>query len=481
MKLSNIDFTTMRMIKICDTTLRTGGRKEKTPLTFKETIELAKLLDRLNVDVIAIDGIGGKKAEALRVKSVCSAVKNACVCVPVAPDGSDAEAVYAAMAEAPAKRLLVELPVSFVQMEYLSHRKPDQLLQAAGAAVEKCASLCDDVEFQALDATRADPEFLKKVIAEVIAKGAKTVTLSDSAGNMLPDEMVKFINTLKEQVPACASVTLGAACSDRISMAVSCAIAGIYAGVEELKTVSLEGDGIPLEKTVAVLTAKAQELEAGTNVHTTELGRILERMRTVADAGKSSGSPFEDGVREEGERFLSKHDSEEAVAAAAAKLGYDLSDEDGMRVYEAFRKVAEKKDKVSTRELEVLIASEAMQVPESYRLESYMVTSGNQIEATAHIKLKQNGRIVDGISLGDGPIDAAFLAIEKITGCHYELDDFQIQAITEGREALGQTIVRLRAGGKLYSGRGTSTDIIGSAVKAYVNALNKIVYEEERE
>lgn len=472
---------TMRTVKICDTTLRTGGRKEKTPLTFKETIELAKLLDRLNVDVITIDGIGGKKAEALRVKSVCSAVKKACVCVPVAPDGSDAKAVFAAMAEAPARRLLVELPVSFVQMEYLSHRKPDQLLAAAGAAVEACAALCDDVEFHALDATRADREFLYKVIAEVIAKGAKTVTLSDSAGRMLPDEMILFLKELRENVPAVAGVTLGIACSDRISMAVSCAVAGIYAGVGELKTVALEEDGIRLEKTVAVLEDKAQELSAVTNVRTTELGRVLERMHNVADAGRSSGSPFDDGVREEtNESYLSVHDTEEAVARAAAGLGYDLSDEDGMRVYEAFRKVAEKKEKVSTRELEVLIASEAMQVPESYRLESYMVTSGNQIEATAHIKLRQAGKTVDGISLGDGPIDAAFLAIEKITGCHYELDDFQIQAITEGREALGQTIVRLRAGGKLYSGRGTSTDIIGSAVKAYINALNKIVYEEER-
>jgi len=471
----------MKKIRICDTTLRTGARKEKTPLTFKETIELAKLLDRLNVDVIAIDGIAGKKAEVLRVKSVCSAVKHACISVPVAPDGSDAEAVYAAMAEAPAKRLLVEMPVSSVQMEYLSHRKPEQLLAEAASTVEKCAGLCGHVEFSALDATRAEREFLIKVLTAVIAGGAKTVTLSDSAGTMLPDEMARFIADLKENVPGIETVSLGLSCANRISMAVPCAVSGITAGIGELKTVSLGEEGISLEKTVAVLEAKARELSSSTAVHTTELGRILERMHNVADAGRSSGSPFEDGVREEQkEIFLSIHDSEEAVSKAAESLGYDLSDEDGMRVYEAFRKVAEKKETVSTKELEVIIASEAMQVPESYRLESYMVTAGNQIEATSHIKLYHNGKMMDGISLGDGPIDAAFLAIEKITGCHYELDDFQIQAITEGREALGQTIVRLRAGGKLFSGRGTSTDIIGSAVKAYVNALNKIVYEEER-
>ena len=120
-----------------------------------------------------------------------------------------------------------------------------------------------------------------------------------------------------------------------------------------------------------------------------------------------------------------------------------------------------------------------MQVPPTYRLDAYVITTGNTISATAHMKLTKNGAPMEGVSLGDGPIDAAFLAVEQITGCHYELDDFQIQAVTEGREAMGESVVKLRSNGKLYSGRGISTDIVGAAIHAYIRALNKIVYEEE--
>ena len=163
----------------------------------------------------------------------------------------------------------------------------------------------------------------------------------------------------------------------------------------------------------------------------------------------------------------------------AERLGYDLSEEDGAKVYDAFRLIAAKKDKVGAKELDAIIASAAMQVPPTYKLESYVITSGNTISATAHLKLTKQDKVMEGVSIGDGPIDAAFVAVEQITGQHYELDDFQIQSVTEGREAMGQTVVKLRSGGKVYSGRGISTDIVGASIRAYINALNKIVYEEE--
>ena len=131
------------------------------------------------------------------------------------------------------------------------------------------------------------------------------------------------------------------------------------------------------------------------------------------------------------------------------------------------------------KELDALIAAEAMQVPAAYQVISYVFNSGNEIGAMAHMKLRYHEQELDGISAGDGVIDAAFLALEKAVGRHFELDEFQIQAITEGREAMGETIVRLRSQGKLYSGRGISTDIVGASIMAYVNALNKIVFEEE--
>ena len=159
-------------------------------------------------------------------------------------------------------------------------------------------------------------------------------------------------------------------------------------------------------------------------------------------------------------------------------LGYDLSEEDVQKVYEAFCVIAGKKEQVSERELDAIVASAAMQVPPTYVLDTYVITCGNTISSTAHMKLHKSGQVLEGVCVGDGPIDAAFLAIEQITGCHYELDDFQLQAVTEGREAMGQTVVKLRSNGKIYPGKGISTDIVGAGIQAYLSALNKIVYEE---
>ena len=177
--------------------------------------------------------------------------------------------------------------------------------------------------------------------------------------------------------------------------------------------------------------------------------------------------------------FLTAHDDITAVTKVAQQLGYDLSEDDCMKVYDAFRRIAAKKEQVSSKELDAIIASAALQVPPTYKLDTFVITSGNTISSTAHIKLIKNEQVLEGVSFGDGPIDAAFVAIESITGCHYELDDFQLQAVTEGREAMGQTVVKLRSGGKVYSGKGISTDIVAAGIHAYLSALNKIVYEED--
>jgi 2-isopropylmalate synthase len=141
--------------------------------------------------------------------------------------------------------------------------------------------------------------------------------------------------------------------------------------------------------------------------------------------------------------------------------------------------IAGKKEEVSIRELEAIVAAEAMQVPPAYMVTNYVINTGNITGAMAHMRMKFHERDMDGISTGDGPIDAAFMAIEQAIGKHFELDEFRIQAITEGQEAMGETLVKLRSNGKLYPGRGISTDIVGSSIMAYINALNKIVYEEE--
>ena len=156
-----------------------------------------------------------------------------------------------------------------------------------------------------------------------------------------------------------------------------------------------------------------------------------------------------------------------------------ISPEDQQKVYKCFCQTAEKKEHITLRELDAIIAAEAMQVPPAYHDVRYVISTGNQIGAMAHMKLEFHGKQLESVAAGDGVIDAAFLALEKAVGRHFELDSFQVQAVTEGQKAMGETIVRLRSEGKLYSGRGISTDIVGAGIMAYVNALNKIVFEEE--
>ena len=270
-------------------------------------------------------------------------------------------------------------------------------------------------------------------------------------------------------------VTLGVACTDTISMADACAVAAVAAGAGELKVAAYPLGNTCLANIARLLAAKGDALDANVGVRVTQLSRIIDQIAWMCQTGKTSAAAE---AQEDTGIYLTAHDDCAAVAKVVENLGYDLSEEDMNKVYEAFCSIAAKKEQVSAKELDAIVASAAMQVPSTYLLDTYVVTSGNTISATAHIKLLKNDVPVEGVYMGDGAIDAAFLAIEKITGCHYELDDFQLQAVTEGREAMGQTVVKLRAGGKVYSGRGISTDIVGAGIRAYLSALNKIVYEE---
>ena len=468
----------MERIRISDMTMKQGGKE--SALSFKEKIELAKLLDKLGISVIEVEGIQNARIDALRIKSIAMAVKESVVAVPVQLNPESVQASWNAVSQAKHPRLQVCAPVSSVQMEYLHHKKPDAMKAAIAETVAACCNVCKDVEFVADDATRSDPAFVYEVIAAAIEAGAKTVTVCDTAGSMLPDEFAAFVSGIYENVPALKEITLGVACSDQLSMADSCAIAAVRAGAREVKAAAYRLDAVSLPNVAKVLSAKGDAFGVTCSVRTTQMKRITDQIAWMFETGKSKNSPFDNGVQDEDAGvYLTAHDDMAAVLKTAQRLGYDLSEEDGAKVYEAFKAIAAKKEKVSARELDAIVASAAMQVPPTYQLDTYVITAGNTISSTAHLKIAKNGAMLEGVSVGDGPIDAAFLAIERITGEHYELDDFQIQAVTEGREAMGQTVVKLRASGKVFSGRGISTDIVGASIRAYINALNKIVYEEE--
>ena len=468
----------MNEIRISDVTMRQADTH--FDLSFKEKIELSKLLDKLGVSVIELEPIEQPKIDSLRIKSVAAAVQNSIVAVPVALSEESVQLTWNALKEAKQARLQVCAPVSPVQMEYLFHKKPEAMLAAIREIITACCAVCADVEFVADDATRSDTAFLYEAVKTAIQAGAKTVTVCDTAGAMLPNEFTAFIRELYAAVPELKEVCLGVSCSDNLSMADSCAIAAVRYGAGEIKAAAYRQNVVSLPNVTKVLSAKGEFYNATCRVQTTNMKRITDQIAWMCQTGRSQNSPFDNGVQEDDSSlYLTAHDDPGAVMKVAARLGYDLSEEDSAKVYEAFSAIAAKKEKVSAKELDAIVAAAAMQVPPTYILESYVVTSGNTISATASLKLKKQEKTLEGVSIGDGPIDAAFLAVEKITGQHYELDDFQIQAVTEGREAMGQTVVKLRSGGKVYSGRGISTDIVGASIRAYINALNKIVYEED--
>jgi len=467
----------MEKVRISDITMKQSGKDFS--LSFKEKIEIPKLLDRLGVSVIELEGIKQAKIDSLRIKSVASTVKNSVVAVPVELDKDSVELTWKALKEARYPRLQVLASVSPVQMEYLFHKKPAAMMQSIIDTITVCHEKTDDVEFIAEDATRSDESFLYDAITAAIEAGAKTITVCDATGAMLPDECGVFLDKLYENVPELKYVTLGISCSNNLAMADACAIAALKHGVREIKGAAYQIDKVSLPNIARLLATKGDSFGVFSTVHTTEMNRIVRQIAWMCQTNRSKNSPFDNGVQDYTEEsVLNSHDDMSTVLKAVEKLGYDLSEDDKASVWDAFQKIAARKDSISSKELDTIVASSAMQVPATYILDSYSITASNITSSMAHMKMKKHGQMLEGVALGDGPVDAAFLALENILGCHYELDDFQIRSVTEGREAMGETIVKLRSNGKLYSGRGTSTDIVGSSIMAYVSAVNKIVYEE---
>lgn len=461
----------MKTIKLVEMTL-----SKNQGMSFKEKLECARILDAIHVDVIETCAVAGVKANEILVKSVSAQTTNSIVSCPVL-SLNEVDGAWASVKDAKKARLNVKLPVSIVQMEYMYKKKPAQMLEMISEVVAKAKSVCEDVEFTALDATRAEGSFLIQAIGKAVSAGADTVTVSDDAGEMLPDEFGAFIKSIYVGVPELHEKNVGVKTGNALSMACACAFEAVRAGANQI-SVCASCDQPGLEEMTAILSARGEKCGVVCNVDKTAIKRAVSQIaRFDRVKPREALNGAEKVAPAVPEKELDKNADINKVMRAASLLGYDLSAEDLAKVYEAFMNVASKRA-VDSRELDAIIATVALQVPPTYRLSSYVVNSGNIISATAHVVLDKAGDAVQGLSTGDGPIDAAFMAIEKIVGHHYELDDFEIQSVTSGREAMGEALVKLRDGGKLYSGRGISTDIIGASIRAYLNALNKIVYRE---
>ena len=467
----------MRQIYLSDITMKQPVETGGIAFSFREKIELAKLLDRVGVPVIETAPIVNRRTDSLLIKSLASAVRDSVIAAPLSLMEEDSAAVtWSALKEARKARLQVVAPVSTVQMEYICRMKPAAVLEQVKTQVAAAKAVCKEVEFVAEDAGRSEPEFLRKIAAAAVEAGASIVTICDTAGNLLPEEFYASVKAVREDLPE--PVRLGVKISNELFLADACAVSAVLAGADEVKTAACGDFTASLEKLVYILKTRGNEHGLTCPVRDTELRRTINQIRRMGEA-KHGKTPYDTAPHDGSDAVLTVHDDMDAVMKAVAGIGYDLGEEDAVNVYNAFMRIAEKKESVGIKELDAIVASAALQVPQTYKVHDYVINSGNVITATSHIRMEKDGQILDGLAVGDGPVDASFLAIEQIVGHHYDLDDLQVRAVTEGREAMGETIVRLRStDGRLYSGRGISTDIIGSSIRAYVSAVNKIIYEE---
>lgn len=470
----------MNRIRIADITIAEAGKSSRVNLSFKEKMEVAKQLDSLHADVIYMPKIDSQ-ADSLLVKSLAPLMKYSTLSVEAGLDRTDVEKAWNALSGAKKSRISICVPTSSVQMEYICGMKEKKILELVPGIVSYAKSLCEEVEFSCKDATRSEEDFLVEIISAAIGAGANVVNLEDTAGMALPEELDRLIGILRMRIPALGEIPLSVTCSDNLNMASANTMTGIKGGATEIKT-TLIGSGAPgLEAVINLFAERGDSLQIESAQKRPEVEKVLRKLSWIKGS-KSGGVAIFENETETVKEELDLDESADIskVIRAIKKLGYDLSDDDNAKVYKEFKRVSEKK-KVGIKEMEAIIATASLQVAPTYQLVNFVINSGNIITPTAQVTLEKDGNQLKGLSSGDGPIAAAFLAVEMIVGVHYELDDFQIQSVTEGSEAVGNALVKLRYNGKLYSGNGISTDIIGASIRAYINAINKIVYDSMTE
>ncbi len=460
----------MKRINVTDITLKKLSGQREVTLLFREKSAIATCADRIGVDAIELPAVKSVREDTIIYKTIAQNVQNAALAIPVGIDNIDAAWECIKCAKKP--RLQVELPVSTIQMEYTYHVKQAKMLETIAQCVKAARAVCNDVEFSALDATRADEDFLVSAAKEAESNGCTMITLCDDAGVSTPDDIAALVAKLKTAV----NVPVYVQVSDRIGMAAASAFSAIKCGADGVKCGMAGKDVLRTGEFSDAVAACGAQIGAEIGLNTTKIHASIDDM--TAKIGHDSYE-IENEISEKKKILLDSDSTMAQVSQAASVLGYELSDSDVGNVFKALKQVCEKKGAVGFKEFEALIASSAMQAPSTYHFETYTTTSSNVSGSMSQVILKRNDEMICGVSDGDGPIDSAFRAIEQCIGHHYELDDFQVQSVTEGKEALGSALVRLRNNGKLYSGNGTSTDIIAASIRAYINALNKIVFEEE--
>ena len=501
----------MDKILIFDTTLRDGEQSPGASLTAKEKLEIARQLVRLKVDVIEAGFPVSSAGDFKSVSEVASKIKGPVICGLARSRKGDIDAAYQAVKRSSRPRVHVFLATSKIHMKYKLKKAESQILKQAVESVKYAKSKLRDIEFSPEDASRTEKNFLFKVIETVIDAGATTVNIPDTVGYAVPFEFGSLIRDIKQNVSNIGKTVLSVHCHNDLGLGVSNSLEAVKNGARQVEcTINGLGEragNASLEEIVMALDTRKDLFNATTSVNKKELyktSRLVSKLTGIpvqpnkAIVGRNAFS-HEAGIHQDGilkkrttyeimkpqdigfgqtKLILGKHSGRHALKARLRELGFHLSNAEASRTFTVFKKLADKKKEVYDDDLVTLVDEQLERIPEIYRLVDLKVTSGTNIVPEATVTIKLKNQPVSKSSTGDGPVDACYKAIEKITGVKGRLLDYSIRAVTSGKDAIGEVNVRLQVKGKDASGRGASTDVIEASVKAYLNALNKTVRKQ---
>jgi 2-isopropylmalate synthase len=501
-------------VVIFDTTLRDGEQSPGASLNIEEKEQVAKKLARLNVDVIEAGFPISSQEDFDSVKLIAETIEGPIIAGLARAVPKDIERAGESLKEAPRRRIHTFIATSEIHMKYKLKRSREQVLQSAVDAVKLAKTFTDDVEFSPEDATRTEPDFLCEVVEAVIAAGATTVNIPDTVGYTMPSEFTRTIRLLKEKVPNIEQATISVHCHNDLGLAVANSLAAVQAGARQVEC-TINGIGeragnAALEEIVMAMNTRKDLMgvwHAINTKHLYETSRLVSNLTgfvvqpNKAIVGRNAfaheAGIHQHGVIEEkstyeimnaedigrtaGELVLGRHSGHHAFEKRVRELGYTLSAEDMQKALERFKTVANKKKEISDRDIESIIADEVYVVPETYHLEYMHVVAGGTTTPTATIGIRKvqngNGETIKQAHLGVGSVDAVYRAIDSICQVPHTLLDYNVKSVTGGTDALGEVTVRIQSDqDKVFIGRGASTDIIEASAKAYIQAINKLVY-----
>lgn len=494
------------MIKIFDTTLRDGEQSPGCSMNLNEKIQMARQLERLGVDIIEAGFASSSPGDFKSVEELSKAIKNSTVASLARCVKNDIDVAYDAVKFAAKPRLHIFLATSEIHMKYKLQMSEEEVLEKVKKYVSYAKSKCDDIEFSAEDATRSDVEFLCKVFAVAIEAGATTINIPDTVGYITPNEYADIIKRVKEGTKGIENIDISVHCHNDLGLAVANSLSAIEAGATQVEcTVNGIGEragNTALEELVMALKTRRDYYKKDTNIVTEEIMNASNLLAQITGVKISPNKPIvgknafahESGIHQHGvlkERttyeimdpksiglnknsiVLGKHSGKHALKDKLNELGYEVTSDELEKLFIKFKELSDLKKTVFDEDIRAIMVRELQNVEDGYELVDYNAFTSDGKDSKTVIKVKKKDEIIEMVGSGKGPIDAAFDCMAKITGSEIKLKEFSIYSVTQGKDALGETIIKVENNGRTYAGKGISSDIIKSGILAYISAVNQ--------